>query len=201
VLSSASSVSIGGANGSPARLVNTGSTAVTAPAPAQTAITLSATIKWLTTYWGAYLKWSGATTTTVDLYRNGAKIANSANDGAWNQAVNAAGTYSYKVCNAGTSTCSAESTVTAASPTGTPTAATITLTASTRKFDTYWGAYLKWSGASGTTVDIYRNGVKAINTTNDGAWNQALRTAGTYTFKLCNAGTTVCSPDVSVVAQ
>jgi hypothetical protein len=57
--------------------------------------------------------WSGARSASVDLYRDGARIAVTANDGFHTDAINrkGAGTYRYRVCEAGTSTCSAEATV------------------------------------------------------------------------------------------
>jgi hypothetical protein len=57
------------------------------------------------------LTWSGATTSTVDIYRNGVKVTTTANDGDHVDAV-ASGTYQYRVCNLGsTTTCSAQVTV------------------------------------------------------------------------------------------
>ena len=61
------------------------------------------------------LSWSGATSTNVDVFRDGAKIATiPANDGAYTDNIDkkGGGTYTYKVCEAGTSTCSNEATVT-----------------------------------------------------------------------------------------
>ncbi len=77
-------------------------------------ITLSATgykVKGLQT---VDLTWSGATSTSVDVYRNGARITTTANDGAYTDAINkkGGGSYTYKVCEAGTTTCSNEATVT-----------------------------------------------------------------------------------------
>ncbi len=62
----------------------------------------------------ADLTWSGATSTNVDVYRDGARIATTANDGAHtdNIGTKGGGSYTYKVCEAGTSTCSNEATVT-----------------------------------------------------------------------------------------
>ncbi|HUP59520.1 MAG TPA: chitinase N-terminal domain-containing protein [Thermoanaerobaculia bacterium] len=62
----------------------------------------------------AYLSWSGATSTSVDVFRNGALITTTANDGAYtdNINVNGGGTYTYKVCEAGTTVCSNDATVT-----------------------------------------------------------------------------------------
>jgi hypothetical protein len=56
----------------------------------------------------AHLTWSGATTSTVDIYRNGAKVVTTANDGDYVDSV-ASGTYQYSVCNLGSTTaCSAQ---------------------------------------------------------------------------------------------
>jgi hypothetical protein len=48
----------------------------------------------------------------VDVFRNGTRITTTANDGAHTDQVSAAGSYTYRVCNAGTSTCSNDVTVT-----------------------------------------------------------------------------------------
>jgi hypothetical protein len=64
------------------------------------------------------LNWSGATTATVDVYRNSARIIITANDGTYTNATRyvdpsrAAPTYTYKVCDHGTSRCSSSKTVT-----------------------------------------------------------------------------------------
>jgi hypothetical protein len=59
------------------------------------------------------LTWSGATTATVDIYRNGAKIVTTANNGAYSDVVTS-GTYQYSVCNLGSTTgCSPQVAVTA----------------------------------------------------------------------------------------
>ena len=60
------------------------------------------------------LTWSGATSSTVDIYRNNALIANTLNDGFYTDSIGAHGhgTYTYRVCNAGTQTCSNQVTVT-----------------------------------------------------------------------------------------
>lgn len=57
------------------------------------------------------LVWSGATTSTVDIYRNAVKVTTTANDGTHDDAV-ANGTYQYRVCDLGSTTaCSAQITV------------------------------------------------------------------------------------------
>jgi hypothetical protein len=54
------------------------------------------------------LVWNGLSATQVDVYRNSGKITTRANDGTMTDAIDAkgAGTYTYKVCAAGTATCS-----------------------------------------------------------------------------------------------
>jgi hypothetical protein len=61
----------------------------------------------------ADLAWSGLTATSVYVYRNGAKISTTANDGSVTDAINknGKGSYTYKVCAAGTSTCTNQATV------------------------------------------------------------------------------------------
>ncbi len=63
------------------------------------------------------LAWSGtsASATHVDIHRDGAVLdAGEANDGTYTDHINrkGGGSYTYKVCEAGTSTCSNEVTVT-----------------------------------------------------------------------------------------
>ena len=63
----------------------------------------------------ADLTWGGATSTDVDIYRNGALITTTSNDGFHTDNINnkgGGGSYTYQVCEAGTSTCSNEDTVT-----------------------------------------------------------------------------------------
>lgn len=61
----------------------------------------------------ADLSWSGATSSNVDIYRNGSMVATTANDGAFTDNIGNKGNayYTYQVCEAGTSTCSGEVTV------------------------------------------------------------------------------------------
>lgn len=61
---------------------------------------------------------------------------------------------------------------------------------------------LLFTGATGTFVDIYQNGVKLGDTENDGSWSRQYG-PGTYLFRVCEKlSTTVCSTEVSVtVAQ
>jgi len=62
----------------------------------------------------ADLEWSGAASTTIDVYRDGIVIATTECDGFYTDNINkkGGGTYTYQVCEAGTSTCFNEATVT-----------------------------------------------------------------------------------------
>jgi subtilisin family serine protease len=52
------------------------------------------------------LEWTGATGADVDVERDGVVIATTANDGTYTESVDPDGSYVYRVCEAGTSTCS-----------------------------------------------------------------------------------------------
>ena len=54
------------------------------------------------------LSWTGAGSSSVDIYRNGSVVATVANTGGYtdNTGSSGKGTYTYQACNAGTSTCS-----------------------------------------------------------------------------------------------
>ena len=59
---------------------------------------------------------------------------------------------------------------------------------------------LTWSGASGTLVDLYRNGILVDIPNNDGVHRDSFRRYETsFTWKICEQQSTVCSNEVSVV--
>jgi hypothetical protein len=75
--------------------------------------TLSVTTSRTKTQYRSNLTWSGATGANVDVYRNNSRITSTANDGAYTDSMRrASGTYTYKVCLTGTSTCSNDASVT-----------------------------------------------------------------------------------------
>jgi serine protease len=59
------------------------------------------------------LNWTGGASADIDVYRNAAVVATMANDGSYTDNTGNKGraTYTYKVCEAGTQTCSNEVTV------------------------------------------------------------------------------------------
>lgn len=59
---------------------------------------------------------------------------------------------------------------------------------------------LKWTGATSTKVDVYRDGVRVSTTANDGAHIDVtnIRGGASYAYRVCEAGTTTCSNGVVV---
>jgi len=94
-------------------------TATPTPTPTPTAtptpgpITLSASGRKVGGVNTADLSWSPVTSTNIDVYRNGVVVATVPNTGAYTDSTGAHGraTYTYRVCEAGTQTCSNDATV------------------------------------------------------------------------------------------
>ena len=60
-------------------------------------------------------------------------------------------------------------------------------------------ASLGWTGATASSVDVYRNGALFTTTANDGAHVDTIgKVSGTFTYKVCDAGTTTCSNEARV---
>jgi PKD repeat protein len=103
----------------------------------------------------------------------------------------AAGTYTVTLTvtdNDGASA-SASRTVTVTQP---PTP-TITLSASWSRLFIYYFVTLQWSGATTPSVDVYLNGSFFRSTPNSGSFTAYTTSRGTFRWRVCNAGTTVCS--------
>jgi hypothetical protein len=92
-------------------------------------------------------------------------------------------------------------TVSAPAVSSTPTTSGVTLTARGYKVKGNQTVDLAWSGLSGGSVDIYRNGSVISSTANDGAETDRINKKGggaTYTYQVCEGGTSTCSNSVSV---
>jgi subtilisin len=78
--------------------------------PPESELTLSVTAYKVRGRQHADLEWSGAVSASVDVFRNEIFIATTANDGFYTDAIGATGggSYTYRVCEAGTTTCSNE---------------------------------------------------------------------------------------------
>ena len=61
-------------------------------------------------------------------------------------------------------------------------------------------ADLAWNGLSAASIDVYRNGAKVMTTANDGAATDPInkKGAGSYTYRVCAAGTTTCTNTAQV---
>jgi PQQ enzyme repeat len=84
-------------------------------------------------------------------------------------------------------------------PTATPTPG-IALSARGYKVRGRQTVDLSWSGAISSSVDVYRNNVLIVNTANDGFYTDSIggRGHGSFTYRVCNAGTQTCSNQVTV---
>jgi hypothetical protein len=84
------------------------------PTPTPEPITLTARGKRIGGINTSRLKWRGATSVNIDVYRDGVVIATTPNDGLYDDSTGTTGhvSFTYKVCEAGTQTCSNEATVT-----------------------------------------------------------------------------------------
>jgi PKD repeat protein len=110
----------------------------------------------------------------------------------------AAGTYTVTltVTDDGDATDSNSQDVTVTEPTG-----HITLSAVGYKVRGRQKADLTWFGAISSQVDVYRDGALLITTPNDGAYTDNIDKVGggSYTYWVCEAGTSTCSNEAMVI--
>ena len=85
-------------------------------------------------------------------------------------------------------------------PTPTPTPGVITLSAHGRRVQGRHTVNLSWSGSNAANIDIYRNGVVIATVPNNGAYRDSIGSGGNarYTYKVCDAGISNCSNEVTV---
>jgi serine protease len=66
-----------------------------------------------------------------------------------------------------------------------------------------WHMELQWTGATGTTVDVYRNLVFHINTLNDGYFVDTIPSSpsgmSNYEYQVCQAGSTAICSNHSII--
>ena len=144
------------------------------------------------------VKWIGVSGATVDIYRDGSLLKTVSNTGTYgtSRISTAAGTFVFKVCRSGSTTCSNSATLSFSGTTPTP----IPLRVTAWREPLRQIMDLAWSGLSATTVDVYRNAKKVKTTSNTGRYTNGLNylSAITYRYQVCNAGTTTCSGTASV---
>jgi subtilisin family serine protease len=73
-----------------------------------------------------------------------------------------------------------------------------TLTVTGSKSKSSWTANLSWSGVSGTSVNIIRNGTRLTTISNTGSFRDTGKGSGTFTYQVCTAGTTTCTATASI---
>jgi subtilisin family serine protease len=61
-------------------------------------------------------------------------------------------------------------------------------------------ADLTWTGAISTSIDVFRDGTRVATTSNTGSFTHSTneRGGGSHTYRVCEAGTSTCSPNVTV---
>ncbi|HSJ66534.1 MAG TPA: S8 family peptidase [Anditalea sp.] len=76
----------------------------------------------------------------------------------------------------------------------------ITLSGTGSKVQGRWKADLTWSGASGTQVDIFRNGTKIATVANNGSYTDQTdnKGGGSLTYKVCEAGSSSACASVTI---
>jgi PKD repeat protein len=81
------------------------------------------------------------------------------------------------------------------------TVSSIALTARGRKKKGFAYVDLGWRGAAGQAVEVYRNDARVATPANTGAYTDATgrKGAATYSYRICEIGTGICSTDVTVV--
>jgi subtilisin family serine protease len=99
-----------GPAGPPNNVFGWGRVDILAAVNSGTQITLTAQKKKINGINTVRLNWSGATSSNVDVYRNGAVIATTPNNGRYDDSTGDTGRarYTYQVCEAGTQTCSSQ---------------------------------------------------------------------------------------------
>ena len=73
----------------------------------------------------------------------------------------------------------------------------ISLSAAWSRWWFYYFVTLTWSGASGAEVDVYVNGSFFQRVANSGSFTAYTTTRGTYTWRVCEVGTGVCSSEAT----
>jgi hypothetical protein len=106
-------VAVNQGGGSITVLFSAGGTASPPPPPPPAQISLTLSTQTTRTARLVNLSWGGATSSSVDLYRNGSRITTVSNTGSFTDRLGrrTTGSFKYKVCAAGSQTCSNEATI------------------------------------------------------------------------------------------
>jgi subtilisin family serine protease len=123
-------------------------------------------------------------------------------DGATSTATNPSHTYAagatYTVTLTVTDDDGATGTTAKSVPVSAPATGGISLTVNAYKQQGLQKVDLNWSGSTATSVDIFRDGSKVATVSNSGAHTDHInqRGGGSYTYRVCDAGTSTCSPNM-----
>ena len=79
-----------------------------------------------------------------------------------------------------------------------PTGGDITATFTTSRSRGKNNVNLSWTGASTSSVEIYRNNALRTTTSNNGSFTDSFKTSGSFTYKVCDQGSDNCSAEVTV---
>ena len=139
----------------------------------------------------------------VAFYLDGASLGVDSNgsDGwslAWDTTTSADGEYTLRVTATDTAgqTAFDQRTVTVSNGS---TSQEIVLTINTSSMFTLLVVRLSWTGATTSTVDIYRNDSLRWTTGNDGSQAEVvMMDSGSYSYMVCESGTSICSNVVTV---
>ncbi len=111
-----------------------------------------------------------------------------------------AGTYTaqLRVTDDDGGTAQAQRSVTVSAP---PPATTLSLTATPFKVRGIQHVQLDWTGSTAQQMDVYRNAVKIATVNNTGRYTDNInkKGGGSYSYKVCAQGTTVCSNQAQAV--
>jgi PKD repeat protein len=117
-----------------------------------------------------------------------------------NPSVNFVNDTNYTVTLTVTDNGGASDSVTQTVTVGSPPTSDITLSVSATKVKGVMTVDLAWSGTFATDVDIWRDGSKIATVADNGAFSESLgKGSGTYTYQVCEAGTSTCSPTEDAV--
>jgi PKD repeat protein len=179
-------------NGSTASVTKTMSVAPAPPEVTPIGLTVSGSVNQSRQY--VMATWSGIRGSSVDIYRNGKLLMTTSNDGRQSMIIPLQPVvgYTYKVCERGTPRCSPSVDLK-------PPSIQLNVTGWIKE-PGLQAMRLVWTGAVGSMMDVYRDGARVTRTPNTGRYTNGLRRTGraTYIYKVCVAGTTVCSKPAAV---
>ncbi len=144
--------------------------------------------------------------TQVEFFVDGASIGVDTNGGdgwsvSWDTTAKADGSHTVSATATDTAWKTGSDSVSVTVENGGGTVDPIILTATASKVRGAGVVELDWAPITSTDIDIYRNGGFFVTVENVGAYTDSdfPKGGGTATYKVCEAGTTICSNEVTVI--